>query len=320
MEFIRESELEFPEFDAVIFKDPDSKTDIPYFKEIFKCYLGYRQCYSTDLETDSVVRTLWDRTKYEKYVYLYASYLQWLDARSTKTFDRDEEVDKDAVAQKYIDLAQEKFIQQKDMYPYVKMCWFIYNHINHQSPLEHCVFQFQFKNMSRACQQQLTRHRIGNSFSIQSQRYVKFFKEGEEASPNFYLPPSIARHEDAKKIYTEYLEQLEGIAQKLRALGYKDIKEEDIRYLYPNAMVGDGIWTVNLRSLMNFLHERCCSHAQYEIRQFARGIRNYLCKELPFIGAELGPKCYFLGRCPETKSCGTLVTRTKYIPYIIPKK
>ena len=323
MEFVRECGLEFPELEVTAFKDLNESNpvfatpEIPYFKEIYKVYLGYRQCYSRDLESNRVNDVLADTTDYEKYVYLYGSYLQWLYARSTKIYDAEEEVEEhseEMVSQKFVEMARELFTQHNQLYHYVKMCWFIYNHLNHQSPLEHAVFQFQFRHMSRACQQQLTRHRCG-TFNIQSQRFVKFFKEGEKCSPIFYLPPSIARHSDAVEIYTNYLSQLEGVVQQLRELGHKDIKEEDIRYLYPNAMVGDGVWTVNLRSLMHFLNERCCSHAQYEIRQFARGIRNYLCEELPFIGAELGPKCYFLGRCPEKKSCGTIITRKKYIPF-----
>lgn len=328
MEFIRKCGLEFPEFDCADLKDDSEQRyaepltpELPYFKEIYKCYLGYRQCYSKDLESDRVNQVLEDTKDYEKYVYLYGSYLQWLNARRTKfsTAEQDAAVEQreGEVAPEFVQLARDFFAQQKHFYPYVKMCWFIYNHIDHQSPLEHCVFQFQFKNMSRACQQQLTRHRIGNSFSIQSQRYVKFFKEGDEDRSMFFLPPTIARHKDATEIYTNYLSQLNDVVKQLRDLGHDDIADEDIRYLYPNAMVGDGIWTVNLRSLMHFLNERCCSHAQYEIRQFARGIRNYLCTELPFIGAELGPKCYFLGRCPEQKSCGTIITRKKYVPFIL---
>ena len=87
MEFIRKCGLEFPELDCAALKnvsesDAESPTpEIPYFKEIYKCYLGYRQCYSKDLESDRVNQVLEDTKDYEKYVYLYGGYLQWLNAR-----------------------------------------------------------------------------------------------------------------------------------------------------------------------------------------------------------------------------------------------
>ena len=50
MEFIRKCELEFPELDCDALKDVNEDyaepltPELPYFKEIYKCYLGYRQC------------------------------------------------------------------------------------------------------------------------------------------------------------------------------------------------------------------------------------------------------------------------------------
>ena len=287
----------------------DELQDFPqFYTEIYKVYLGYKQCYSRDLEEYKVDEDLDNIVGEERqrYMDLYAQYLSWLDQRSSAAI---EEKPFGVYYQEVGDLVAgvPKYLS------YLKMCWFIYNHMNHQSPLEHCQFQIHFKDMSRACQQQLTRHRVG-TFNIQSQRYVRFFKDGDESDAGFFISPSIARHEDATALYREYLKQLPEVVQRIRDLGYKDIKEEDLRYLYPNAMVGDGIWSVNLRSLMHFLEERCCFKAQYEIRQFARQIRSFLCHTLPFIGAKLGPKCYVLGYCPETKSCGTIKTRIPFEP------
>ena len=283
---------------------------IPYYHEIYKSYLGYRQCYSRDLEDGTIREKLLGAvdTEYEKYVGLYAQYLHWLDHRKLNSDDRTPE--------DYIEIARSTIDQDKEQWvTYLHMCWFIYNHMMHESPLEHIQLQIQFKNMSRACQQQLTRHRLA-IFSIQSQRYVKFFKDGNEDDAVLYMPPSITRHPEAMELYKQYLEQLPEVVQQIRALGYADIKEEDLRYLYPNAMTGDGIMSINFRSMMHFLNERCCFHAQYEIRQFARQLRTYLCEHFPFIGSQLGPKCYRLGWCPETKSCGTIKTRIVFQPSV----
>lgn len=44
----------------------------------------------------------------------------------------------------------------------------------HTSTLEHITFTFAVEGVSRALLAQLTRHRVGFSYSVQSQRYVRF--------------------------------------------------------------------------------------------------------------------------------------------------
>ena len=47
----------------------------------------------------------------------------------------------------------------------------------HLSTLEHLSFTFAIEGVSRALLAQLTRHRVGFSFSVQSQRYNRYFKD-----------------------------------------------------------------------------------------------------------------------------------------------
>lgn len=47
----------------------------------------------------------------------------------------------------------------------------------HLSTLEHLSFTFAIEGISRACLAQLTRHRVGFSYSVQSQRYNRYFKD-----------------------------------------------------------------------------------------------------------------------------------------------
>ena len=284
-----------------------------YFLEVYKAYLSYRQCYSRDLKHQTVNQVLCDENKISDLQVedLYAQYLWW--QAKVSHVKQLLEYTEDAVH--WHDSARVDLNKDKSWYAFLRMCWFIYQHANHQSPLEHINIQFQYRNMSRACQQQLTRHRLA-SHSIQSQRYVSFMKEGNTDDAVFFIPPTIARHPEAKELYTQYLEQLPKVVQSIRNLGFKDIKEEDLRYLYPNALTGDGIVTMNLRSWMHFLNERCCSHAQLEIRNFAYDVMRHLRWTLPFIGALLGPKCFALGHCPETKRCGVIRTKFEFQPVV----
>ena len=54
----------------------------------------------------------------------------------------------------------------------------IVNH-GHTSTLEHITFTFVVEGVSRALLAQITRHRIGWSYSVQSQRYVNYNKKGK---------------------------------------------------------------------------------------------------------------------------------------------
>lgn len=268
----------------------DKESKLPhYYNDVYKCYLGYRQCYSRDLEENTVAEKLAVTTEEEKDT-LLNRYMEYCTNNSIQLSDGD----KTALCN--------EVESWEHGYEFLKMCWFIYQHANHDSQLEHITIQFQFKDMSRACQQQWTRHRL-QILGIQSQRYIDFFSD-KDTEAKVYIPASIAANPEALKIYKEYLEQLPEVVSKIKALGDKHIKDEDIRYLYPNALCSDGMVTINLRSLLHILNERLCSKAQKEIRDFAYVVAKHLKKELPFIGLLCEPKCMRLGHCPELNGCG----------------
>lgn len=141
----------------------------------------------------------------------------------------------------------------------------------HDSVLEHVNYTFQVDDISRACSHQLVRHRIA-SYTQQSQRYV-----GEEGF-QFVVPPSIHGDYEAMDAYSKYME----IADKLYAvLREKGIKQEDARYILPNACCTSLTMTMNLRSLMNFWKLRMDPHAQWEIQELAKRTWNLVYDTLP---------------------------------------
>ena len=99
----------------------------------------------------------------------------------------------------------------------------------HMSVLEHASFTFGVEGVSRALLAQLTRHRIA-SFSVQSQRYVRFDKK----TPDFVIPPKIAKDENLLNQYNEFLKISQDYYNKFLAAG---IPAEDARYVLPNAEV-----------------------------------------------------------------------------------
>ncbi len=180
--------------------------------------------------------------------------------------------------------------------------------MGHESPIEHINFTFGIENVSRALLAQITRHRHA-SFSVQSQRYVA--EDGFE----FVLPPSIAANEQAKELYLDTMDELARRYTELTALlmegtegSVADKKKaiEDARFVLPNGCTTKMMVTMNARSLLNFFRLRCCTRAQWEIRELATQMLFLVREVCPTIFKLAGPPC-IAGKCPEGKmSCGKM--------------
>lgn len=79
----------------------------------------------------------------------------------------------------------------------------------------------------------------------------------------------------------------------------RNIREEDLRYLKPQATEFKGIIGMNAHSLIDWFKIRCCQNAQTEIRDMANKML-LLCKEAaPDLFKDAGASCVSLGYCPE---------------------
>ena len=175
--------------------------------------------------------------------------------------------------------------------------------MGHFSTLEHVTFTFAIEGVSRVLTHQLVRHRMA-SYSQQSQRYVK------EHDFETILPLSIA----ARPAEREKFEKLMGEVRKLYTEWTEmGIPAEDARYILPNAAETKIVVTMNVRSLYNFFSLRCCSRAQWEIRELAEKMFELVYPVAPHIFAKSGPACVS-GPCPEGKMCcgKTAEVRAKY--------
>lgn len=77
---------------------------------------------------------------------------------------------------------------------------------------------------------------------------------------------------------------------------------ENARYIFPNACETKIICTMNLRSLINFCHHRCCRRAQEEINKLAWSMVEEVEKVSTLLAKTLGASCQF-GPCPEGSMC-----------------
>ena len=192
--------------------------------------------------------------------------------------------------------------------------------IGHESPIEHASFTFGIEGVSRSFLAQITRHRIA-SYSVQSQRYVA------ENAFEYVVPPEIEAIPEAKEEFLSAMREdqrhYEGVAALLEAKHRETVlregkaeKEaaraaqkkaiEDARFVLPNACDTKMICTFNARSLLNFFSHRCCSRAQWEIRDVACQMLALVKEAAPHIFEKAGPPC-LRGACPEGKmSCGKM--------------
>ena len=167
----------------------------------------------------------------------------------------------------------------------------------HYSVIEHIQVTFAISNVSRACTHQLVRHRH-MSFSQKSQRYVK-----EKGQFDYLIPPTIARDENLKAKFVEFMEE---ISKKYLEFTEAGIPAEDARAVLPNAASTSIVASLNLREMIHLANLRLCTRAQYEIRSMIKMMCDELIKEEPWLKPYLVPKCERLGYCDEEKSCGRM--------------
>lgn len=185
----------------------------------------------------------------------------------------------------------------------------------HESVAEHATFTFSIEGISRACSHQLVRHRMA-SYSQQSQRYVNMDgfeyvmpesieSPDKEVHYRFYDDETTEFYLGGIGVSDAYRKIMHDIAVLYRKMVLAGIPEEDARYILPNACKTNIVVTMNARELRHFFRLRCCTRAQWEIRELADEMLRLAKLQAPFLFEDAGPSCKATGRCPEgANSCG----------------
>lgn len=143
----------------------------------------------------------------------------------------------------------------------------------HFSVLEHAHATFRISSVSRAFTHQLVRHRLC-SFTQQSQRYV------DESDFNYTEPEVIRNNSKAHSIFTTFINEAKRVYRELQKLG---IKNENARFVLPNAVESQIIVTANFREWRHIVELRGNPDAQWEIRRVAIEILKILKKNAPTV-------------------------------------
>ena len=151
----------------------------------------------------------------------------------------------------------------------------------HDSVLEHASATFRISEVSRALTHQLVRHRLC-SFSQQSQRYVK------ESQFEYVIPKSVTEMgESAVLDFEEDMATIQSMYNRWKIAG---LKNEDARFVLPNACCSEIVISANLREYRHVLTLRCDKHAQWEIRQMAMELLKQLYAECPNVFEDIRAK------------------------------
>jgi thymidylate synthase (FAD) len=162
----------------------------------------------------------------------------------------------------------------------------------HGTPFEHNAFRFHVRCPIFVAREWF-RHRVG-SFNEFSMRYAK-------ATDEFYVPePEDVRSQVGKPgaytFETVDPELAEQTREDMRAVyeaafaTYERLVEQGIarevaRAVLPVGAYTEFYWTLNARSLMNFVSLRAAETAQREIRRYAEAVERFLEQQMPITHA-----------------------------------
>jgi thymidylate synthase (FAD) len=157
------------------------------------------------------------------------------------------------------------------------------NKFKHASTIEHLNYTFDIDGVSRALLQELARHRIA-SYSVKSTRYtLKELKNTELLNKyNEFDKETMSKFvvfTDDSKVDTAIAISL----MNLQEIIIDGTSNDIAKYCIPEAYKTSLVWTINARSLQNFLALRSSKDALWEIRELALEVYKQLPEDHKFL-------------------------------------
>lgn len=160
---------------------------------------------------------------------------------------------------------------------------------NEQRELEQISFKYQIP-VSLASLTHLTRHRM---HSLLIPDFLPMYDLEKHI-----IPPSIGRK--CLDLYEDIYKTNVDKYNELKKLGVED---KDLVYFNLSGNMINVTTNINGRTLKWISRMRCCTKAQWEIRNIANDMVKEAKKIAPMFGKYLGASCDVLGTCPEGKEC-----------------
>jgi thymidylate synthase (FAD) len=167
------------------------------------------------------------------------------------------------------------------------------NKFKHSSTLEHLTYTFYMSGISRALLQELSRHRIASP-SVKSTRYtLKELKDEESFTDGMSMLELKEKYTNPDEVYgdkhmkraSKYLVWTNNLGvdfssvcalENLRIMLDDGVSNDIAKFCLPESYKTELTWTINARSLQNFISLRSSKSALWEIRDLAVAIFNAL--------------------------------------------
>ena len=156
----------------------------------------------------------------------------------------------------------------------------------HASTIEHLSYSFDIDGISRACLQELARHRIA-SYTVKSSRYtLQELKDEVQLNYKEDVLHLIDTVVSKYCVLTENHLVNAKIARQLvnlRSVIIDGVPNDIAKYCMPEAYKTSLVMTINARSLQNFLELRSSKHALWEIQDLAKDMYDAIPEEHKFL-------------------------------------
>jgi thymidylate synthase (FAD) len=158
----------------------------------------------------------------------------------------------------------------------------------HGTPFEHNAFRFHIRAPIFVAREWM-RHRVG-SFNEFSMRYAKatddfYVPEADDVRSQVGKPGAYSFEPVDPELAEQTREELRAVYEQAYAtyerLVEAGVARELARSVMPVGAYTEFFWTINARSLMNFVSLRAAETAQREIRRYAEACETFLAREMP---------------------------------------
>lgn len=146
----------------------------------------------------------------------------------------------------------------------------------HESVLEHEKITVHFLGDVGAYKD-LTRHRAGTAFSVESTRYCNYSKDKYTNNISFIDPVFITD----KKNYEIYLHAMENMEKYYMEMASNGANPDELRMLLPHSTASEFVFTCNIREWRHVLKLRCSKHVHPSIRQILIPLLLKFKKDMP---------------------------------------
>ena len=187
---------------------------------------------------------------------------------------------------------------------------------DYMSAFEHIIIKFDIK-LAKSIAPEMLEHRM-SSHSGFSTRYVHPNKSAVDLAGKeedvyeiiipWHLIETANMDENKKEERALFLRNIESNLEAYEELLRKGLPRESARYILPFCQaVGIYHFTMNLRSLLNFLSLRLCVRVAPEMRSIASQLYFSLAEDLPIIKGMVGCRGFMKRACPESGVTGVRV-------------